>query len=68
MDRPLITADMLTTAIKSGLTKVTMAMIHPDDAKKFSIGHLRILLGGCEILQQHTVERGMLFISTKSAR
>lgn len=68
MDRPLITADLLIHAIKSGQTKVTMAMIHPDDAKKVSIGHIRILLGGAEILQQHTVERGMLYISTKSVR
>lgn len=65
--RELIPADLLIHAIKSGANKVTLAMIHPDDVQRVSMVHLRILLG-CEILPQHDVERGYLYVNTKQLR
>lgn len=66
--RPLVSAALLIQEIKSGRCKVTMAMIHPDDMERVSLVHLRILLGSPEILPTHNVERGMLYIDSKSLR
>jgi hypothetical protein len=65
--RTLIPASLLIQAVRSGTNKVTMAMIHPDDMSRVDMVHLRIFLG-CEILPQHDVERGYLYIDTKQLR
>jgi hypothetical protein len=66
--RPLIQASLLLHAIRTATHKVTMAMIHPQDAEQFNLAHLRALIGGVDILPSDSVERGMLYVSTKEIR
>lgn len=68
MLRPLISWDLLVSAVRAGTHRVVIASVHPADANRIPIDLLRAGLGGAPVVTSPAVTRGELFVDSVPTR